>query len=170
MKFPEVTAPADTCTDAGTVATDGLPLESVTVAPLAGAGASRVTVLEVRGAAPPTADAEARLTEATVSGFKVSTAFTFAPGTLAVIVTGVVAPTELVVMVNDAEEAFAGTITLEGTPAKFGFELESVTFTPPADAGLPRLTTFEVVDSPPTTLAGVRTSELIGGGSKVRLA
>jgi hypothetical protein len=73
-------------------------------------------------------------------------------------------------MANGAEVAFAGTNTLAGTPARLELELESVTVEPPAGAGALRFTVFELVDSPPITLFGVRTTELIRVGNNVNSA
>ena|SRR5216684_663854 len=84
--------------------------------------------------------------------------------------------TVLVLTVNDALVAPAGTITLEGTLAVVVLLLESATCVPPAGAG-PLSVTVPVEDcAPPITLVGFRVSEereRVGGGkacSKSRTA
>src|SRR6266436_4515667 len=82
-------------------------------------------------------------------------------------VTVVDAATELVLTVNVALVAPAGTITLEGTLAAAVLLLESATCAPPAGAG-PLSVTVPVEDSvPPMTLVGLSVSEereRVGGG------
>jgi hypothetical protein len=80
-------------------------------------------------------------------------------------VTVVEAVTALVLTVNLALVAPAGTITLEGTLAALVLLLESVTCAPPAGAA-PLNATVPVEDcAPPITLAGFRPSDKrVGGG------
>jgi hypothetical protein len=68
------------------------------------------------------------------------------------------AMTGLVVMVNVAEVAFAATVTLPGTWATVALLLDRMTTTPPACAGLVRVTVPEE-DVPPCSVVGVRLSE-----------
>lgn len=117
----DTVAPGAMLTDAGTAATAGLLLASVTLAPADGAAASSVTVLELSGAEPPTTDPDVRLMEATPFGFIVRTAVTAFPRYEACRVTWVAALTEPVVIVNGAEtDELAGTVTDAGTDATFG--------------------------------------------------
>ena len=82
------------------------------------------------------------------------------PAAVAVIVTGVTAVTELVVMVNGGDTlAPAATVTEAGTAATDGLELDRLTLSPPAGATPSRLTTFAVVDKPPVTVAGDKATE-----------
>ena len=87
LKPADVVAPAPNLTDAGSVATAGLLLVTVTVAPAVGAGASSVTVFVAPAAAPPTTDEGERFTEATPSGVTVRVAVACTPENAAVIVT-----------------------------------------------------------------------------------
>lgn len=75
------------------------------------------------------------------------------------------APTALVLMVNVALAAPAGTVTVEGTLAA-ALPLDSVTCAPPGGAG-PLNVTIPVEDcAPPTTLAGFNVNPLrIGPGN-----
>lgn len=75
----ERVAPPLTVTEEGTAATAGLLLESVTVAPAEGAGASRVTVLEALEPVPPTTNVGDKFTSATPSGLTVRVAITLTP-------------------------------------------------------------------------------------------
>jgi hypothetical protein len=62
--------------------------------------------------------------------------------------------TGVVVIVNVAVVAFAGTVTFAGTCAAAVLPLESVTTAPPADAG-PLRVTVAVEEVPPITDAGL---------------
>jgi len=73
-------------------------------------------------------------------------------------VTVVDAATALVLTVNVALVAPAGTITLEGTLAAPGLLLESATIAPPVGAG-PLSVTVPVEEFPPVTLVGFSESE-----------
>jgi hypothetical protein len=87
LKPADVVAPAANLTDAGSDATAGLLLVSVTVAPAEGAGASSVTVFVAPAGAPPTTDNGERFSVATPSGVTVRVAVARTPESAAVIVT-----------------------------------------------------------------------------------
>ena len=150
-------APAGTVTLAGTVAIEGLPLESVTAAPPAGAAASSVTVPV--DALPPVMVVGLRLkAERVVGGATVSAADLVTPPYVPEIVSEVGAETELVDTVNVAVVAPATTITLAGTVAIAALLVESVTSAPPAVAAALRDTVpLEVF--PPVTFGGSRLNE-----------
>ena len=171
LKAFEVNRPAGTFTDTGIVAVAGSSLTRSTVAPLLGAGASRVTVFDPN-VPPPTADAAARLNVDTPFGVSVSVPVTEVPDTptLAVMVTEDCAETLPVVIENGAEMAFAGTITLAGTVTRLFFELVRFTVTPPPGAGEARFTVFPVVDWPPTKLPADKTTDERDGGRTVMVA
>jgi hypothetical protein len=79
-------------------------------------------------------------------------------------VTAVDAATALVLTVNDALVAPAGTVTVEGTLAAVVSLLESWTWAPPAGAA-PLNVTVPVEEFPPVTLAGFSVSdERVGDG------
>ncbi len=73
-------------------------------------------------------------------------------------VTGVEAPTALVLTVNVELVAPAATVTLAGTVATVVLLLESVTTAPPLGAGALRVT-VPCEEFPPTTLVGFRASD-----------
>ena len=79
----------------------------------------------------------------------------------------------MVVTAKVAEVAPARTVTLAGTAAAAGLLLESVTTAPPAGAAEERVT-VPVDPEPPTTLAGLRETEVrvatTGAGFTARLA
>ena len=84
-------------------------------------------------------------------------------------VTAVEAATALVVTVNVALVALAGTVTLPGTVAA-ELLLDSVTCAPPAGAGPFSVTVPVGEDVAPVTLAGLTLSEVGIGGTTVREA
>jgi hypothetical protein len=73
------------------------------------------------------------------------------------------AVTEIVVTVNVAVVAFAGTTTFAGTVAAAALELARATVRPPVGAALVRVT-FPVTAIPPRTEEGVNTNEATDGG------
>jgi hypothetical protein len=77
-------------------------------------------------------------------------------------VTEVFDATGLLVIVNVAVVAFAGTVTLVGTCAAEVLLLESVTAAPPAGAG-PLSVTVPMDEMLPTTDDGLRASVLMAG-------
>jgi len=142
-------APAATVTDAGTVVLGSL-LVSVTTALPTGAGPLSVTVFNVV-AVPPKTDAGDKVTATRLGGTTVSVPVTVTPLYMAEIVTGVLAATADVVMVNAGEtNAPAATVTEAGTVTP-ELLLESITTAPPAGAKLLSVTVFNVVELPPVT-------------------
>jgi hypothetical protein len=109
-----------------------------------------------------------RITEAITGGFTVSVTVTDMPFRLAVIVATDCVATETVLTVNVAVFAPAATSTELGT---FAAELllESLTEMPPVGA-MPVSVTVPVEDVSPTTVVGLRLTELRLGGSMVRVA
>ena len=70
---------------------------------------------------------------------------------------------------NVAEDDDEGTVTLPGTDATLGFELESVTFAPAAGAD-PLRVTVPVEAVPPATLAGETLTDVSRAGVTVSVA
>src|SRR5258708_18806084 len=98
-------------------------------------------------------------------GVTVSEAVMVAPPKDAEIVTEVEAVTALVVTVKVALVAPGGTVTLEGTCAAAVLLLESATCAPPEGAAPLKLTVPVEACEPPTTLDGLKVSEVsVGGG------
>lgn len=154
--------PADTVTLDGTVATDVLLLESVTLAPPDGAAAVRVTV-PVELFRPVTL-VGLRVREESVTvdaGLMVSDACWELLPSVAVIVAVVVVVTDVVVTLNLAEVEPAATVTLPGTVAA-ALLLLKLTTDPPDGAGDDRVT-VPVELLPPVTLVGFRVNEEIVG-------
>ena len=154
--------PACTMTLDGTVATEVLLLESVTVAPPEGAAAVRVTVpVELF---PPLMLVGFRVSEESVTddaGVMVSEACCELLPSVAVITAVVVLLTDVVVTVNVAEVEPEGTVTLPGTLAD-ELLLFKVTTEPPEGAAELRVT-VPVELFPPTTLVGFNlTEETVG--------
>ena len=147
-----VVFPAATVTLAGTVATVVRLLERVTTAPPVGARPFSVTVA-VDDCIPPLTVVGFSVREVSVGAVTVNTVV-FATPRVAVIVTEAFAATAVVVIVNVAVVAFAGTVTLAGTCAALVLLLESVTTAPPAGAGPVRVT-VPVEETPPTTEVGL---------------
>ena len=82
----------------------------------------------------------------------------------------VLAVTADVAMVNGGETLLpAGTVTEGGTTA-LGSLLPRVMNAPPAGAGPLRVTVFEVLETPPTTVAGDNVNSDAAGGSTVSVA
>jgi hypothetical protein len=153
----DAVAPAATVTEAGGT-TPGLLLVKVTLMPPAGAGPFRFTLFKVVETPPTTVVGEST-TESSATGLTVRTAVLVTPLYTAEIVIGAVAETDEVVIVNAGDAvAPAATVTEAGgtTP---GSLLVNVTLTPPAGAGPFRFTLFNVVETPPTTDVGERTTE-----------
>lgn len=151
--------PAWTVTLEGTVATDVLLLESVTLAPPDGAAPVRVTVpVELL---PPLTLVGLRVSEESVTpeldGFMVSEACWELLPSVAVITAVVVEPTDVVVTVKLLLVDPEGTVTLLGTLAE-ELLLLKLTTVPPAGAAELRVT-VPVELAPPVTLVGLRVSE-----------
>jgi hypothetical protein len=149
-------APAATPTLAGTVATALLPLESVTSAPLSGAGALSVTVPVE--ALPAATLAGLTLKEESVTATTLRTIDRVWPPYATVIVTAVAPVTAVVDSAKLALVDPAGTVAMAGTVTTAGLLLESATAAPPAGAGALR-TTVPVAAVPPLTVAGSRLKE-----------
>jgi hypothetical protein len=166
-----VMAPCATVTFACTVAAVLLSL-SVTANPPAGAAAVKVTV--PWDEAPPTTDEGLTATAESAAdgavGVTVSDAVRVTPALAAVIVTGVEAPTAVVLAVNVAVVAPAATVTLPGTVAAVWL-LVSVTANPPVGAALVSVT-VPCEDVPPTTLVGFSATadNDAGGGGGVTVS
>jgi len=160
----DTVAPPATVTEAGTVAAAGLLLVSVTTAPPAGAGPFSVTVFAVVDV-PPSTDAGDNVTTDGLGASTVNVPGRLAPLYEAEIVTGVLAATGVVMMVNAGDTVAApATVTEAGTVAAAGLLLVSVTTAPPFGAGPLSVTVFKVVDVPPSTDAGDNiTAETVGG-------
>jgi len=154
-------APAATVTLAGTLAAVVLLLESVTVAPPAGAAPLSVTV-PVEEFPPVTlvgfSESEERVGGGGGAAVTVSEADLLAPLNVAEIETVVDTATALVLTVNVALVAPAATVTLDGTLATVVLLLESVTTAPP-DGAAPLSVTVPVEEFPPVTLVGFTETE-----------
>jgi hypothetical protein len=165
--------PADTVTLDGTVATDVLLLESVTVTPPEGTAAERVTVpVELF---PPLTRVGLRVSEESVTpplaGLMVSEACWELLPSVAVITAVVVVVTDVVVTVKFALVDPAATVTLLGTLAE-PLLLESETTDPPEGAALESVT-VPCEELPPVTLLGFNvTEETVGedAGVTVKVA
>jgi hypothetical protein len=155
--------PAGTVTLDGTLATPLLLLESVTCAPPEGAGPLKVTVpADDPTSGPPTTLDGLRVSEASVGsggGITVREAVWVTALNDAEMVTEVDAATALVVTVNVAEVAPAGTVTLESTCAVAVSLLESETCAPPEGAAALKVTVPVEDCEPPTTVVGFNVSE-----------
>jgi len=157
-----LTAPALTVTLAGTDAAAELS-DSVTTAPPAGAGALSDTV-PVDDVPPVT------VVGLTVSAVRVADCDGVTPSAAKSVVSPRVATScavvgnvaENVAAVNVALVAPAGTVTVGGTLTEPGSGLLRLTATPPAGAGLPRVT-VPVADWPPGTLVGLTEKPVSAG-------
>ena len=150
-------APAATVTLTGTMATEGLLLESGTTAPPVGAAVVRCTY-PVEGV-PPSTPVGYRLKEARIVGtFTLSTADLVASSDAAEIVTEVETVTGLVDTAKVAFLAPGETVTVAGAMARVVLLLESVTVTLPAGAAVIRVT-VPVEVAPPVTVAGLKLTE-----------
>jgi len=141
---------------AGTLAAVVFELDNETTSPPAGALPERKTV-PVTGFPPSTVAGETLRDAGPTGGgcgVTVSVALRVAPPYAPLIVTDVDDVTEVVLTVNVALKAPAGTVTLAGTVAALVLLLDSVTTAPPEGAALVRLAVpCDVL--PPTTLAGL---------------
>ena len=136
-------------------------LESATTAPPAGAAVFRVTVAVAES--PPSKLLGATLSAlAIVAGPTRNQADLVAPSTDAEMLKAVHPLADgLVDTTKVALVAPAGTVTLAGTIAAVGFSLASITVTPPAGAGVARVT-VPVDALPETTMLGSRLTEARG--------
>ena len=161
-----VVDPAATVTFEGTVAAAVLLLVSVTTAPPVGAAPFSVTV-PVDDAPPVTVVGLTLVEEIAADGtVTVSPAVCVVLLYVAEIVTDVLLATWLVLTVNVAVLAFAGTVTLAGTVAAAVLLLLSVTTTPPVGAA-PFSVTVPVDAVPPVTDVGFKPTELGAGALTV---
>ena len=167
VKAEDTVAPAGTVTDAGTAAAE-LLLARLTTIPPVGAGLDRVTVFWVVLLPPATCLGD-NVSRVSLGCVTVRAASLVMPSKVADMVTEVREATGLVVTVNAGETvAPAGTITDGGGAATPGFELPSVTVTPPAGA-TPFKVTVPLLDVPPATLDGDTDMETNASGTTVRV-
>jgi hypothetical protein len=152
---------AGTVTLVGTVALV-LLLERETIVPPVGAAVFKFTVPVE--ALPAVTVVGLRASEIRPGGLNVSSAVLLALLQVALMV-AVPGAFAVVLMVNVADEALAGTVTLAGTVA-LALLLPSVTIVPPVGATLLKVTVpVEVL--PEVTVAGFRETELTDGAVKV---
>jgi hypothetical protein len=149
-------APGATVTNCGTPAAGSL-LAIATVVPPAGAAAVSTTTPCVVEPPVTLLGLTATFDSDVVGGapfVTVSVPERVVPLYDAVIVTGVVADTAVVEIVNEPVKPVSGTVTLAGTDATAGLLLDSATTAPPN--GAPTLSTTVPLDAlPPATLAGL---------------
>jgi hypothetical protein len=149
--------PEGTVTLAGTVATEVLPLVSVTTVPPVGAAPLNVTV-PVEDV-PEVTDVGLNVTDDTeTGGATVSTALWLLPEAAAVMVTAVDVATVRVVTVKVVLVLPAGTVTLAGTVAAAVLPLVSVTTVPPVGAA-PLNVTVPVEVAPEVTDVGLNVTD-----------
>jgi len=165
VNVPEV-APAAIVTEAGTVATDVVPEERLTVNPPAGAAELIVTV-PVEEPAPVT-DVGLRLRALTVGAVIANEAVVFTPVNVAVIVAVALAATAVVFTENVAEFEPAGTVTEAGTDAAALFEARA-TVVPPVGAAV-FIVMVAVEVEPPTTEVGFKVKPVTLRGVIVSVA
>ncbi len=148
----------------------GSELESDTTAPPIPAGEVSVTVPVPVWVLTMTTGLTVRLARPGGNGMMTMLAWTFVPEYEAVTVTGVDTNTFPAITGNVADTAPCGTVTVEGTPAAEGFELESDTATPPVPAGAVSVT-VPVADWPLRIVLGLTaTLERPGGGGLIVMA
>jgi len=160
-----VVAPEGMVTDAGVLAEAELSLREMTK-PAAGAAEPIVTV-PVDEFPPTTLVGDIETLDST-GGVIVRFAVAVWPPEEAVIVAVALAETGVVETVKVAVVLPEGTVTEAGTVAE-ALLLERLTTTPPGGAALGRLT-VPVLEEPPTTEVGLRTSGARAGGVMVRTA
>jgi hypothetical protein len=162
-------APAGTVTLAGTVAA-AFELLKFTTTPLDGAGTFRCTLFDV-DVTLPTSVAGDRVSADSAdkaTGLTVKIDVLVTPPQAADTVTLVATATLVVVIVNIADVAPAGTVTLAGTTA-LAFELRRVTTAPLDGAGAFK-ETVAIEATPEATEAGLSESELNTAGLIVNAA
>jgi hypothetical protein len=161
-------APAGTVVVAGVWATAGFELVMVTTAPPAGAGLSRITLLEPVELPPTTVFGFAWICAIAV-GLIVRFRTRDPPLYVAVIATTVVDATGVDTMMKSGDFVwFAATVTEAGTDAMDGFELVRPTTAPPGGAGPFRVTLLLVVVLPPPKVFGFRKRMVTWTGLMVR--
>jgi hypothetical protein len=165
LKCAEV-APAGIVTLAGTTA-DALELLNVTTAPAPTAGPVKYTVF-VDGGTPPANTAGDKASDDTAIGFTVSVDVLVTPPNAAERVALVRVATMPVAMLNCAEVAPAGIVTLAGTTAD-ALELVNVTVAPFAGAGSVRYT-VPIAVAPEATEAGYIPTALTTTGFTVKVS
>ena len=157
--------PAATVTLLGTVATEVVLLESVTVTPPVGAAPFRITVpVDVP---PPFTVVGLRLIAESDAGVIVRFAFCVAPLNEAEILTVADPETGTVVIGKLALVAPAATVRLAGTEACAELLLEMLTTEPPAAAG-PLRVTVPVEALPPTTDVGLSEIDFRDSGCRFK--
>jgi hypothetical protein len=152
-------APAATVTDDGTVAAEGLPLDSDTTAPLR-AGPESVTVPV--DPFPPTTVEGLRESEDRTRGTTDRLVDLVTPPYKEKMLTAVETDTGKVVIAKVALLAPAATVTAEGTIATSVLSLDSEMTAPPLGAG-PESVTVPVEPLPPTTVEGLAERETSTG-------
>jgi hypothetical protein len=153
-------APAGTVNEVGTVATATLGLRRKMGTPPAGAAVEIVTVPVTL--LPPTIAAGASVRPVGSGAVAVSDALVEEVPRAAEMAVRTSLPTTVVVAVNVAVEAAAGTVTDAGTPATMLSEDDRATTAPPVGAG-PLMVTVPVDDCPPATTEGVKATERTTG-------
>jgi hypothetical protein len=167
----EVVAPAPTVTEAGSV-TPGSLLERFTTIPLEGALPFSTTVPVVD--APPVTELAATFKNDNAGGCTVRIAVLVELFALAEMVTGRLAGTGVVVMINVGETVAPAATVTEAGRVTLGSLLVRVTTIPPGGAGAVSETVLDpVMALPPTTEFGesdTAATKTFGGGVTVRTA